>query len=71
MELKFNEDVKIPQKIEFNFEELKREVMTKSDHYKNMVYTDDTIKDAKADKADQSHNPFCFRFFFTGIVAVK
>ena len=51
MELKFNEDVKIPQKIEFNFEELKREVMTKSDHYKNMVYTDDTIKDAKADKA--------------------
>ena len=31
----------------------------------------EVITDAKADKADQGHKPFCFRFFFTGIVAVK
>lgn len=50
MELKINE-VKIPQKIEFNFEELKQEITAKVGLYKNMVYTDETIKEAKADKA--------------------
>ena len=50
MEVKFNQ-VDIPQKIEFNFEELKQEITLKAERYKNMVYTDETIKDAKADKA--------------------
>lgn len=50
MELKMN-DVQFPQVIEFNFEELKKEITDKAELYKNMVYTDDTIKEAKADKA--------------------
>ena len=44
MELKINA-------INFNFEELKNEITTKSELYKNMVYTDDTIKTAKEDRA--------------------
>lgn len=50
MELKMQE-VQFPKVIEFNFEELKQEITEKAALYKNMVYTDDTIKDAKADKA--------------------
>lgn len=50
MELKMH-DVQFPQVIEFNFEELKKEITDKAELYKNMVYTDDTIKEAKADKA--------------------
>ena len=43
--------VEIPQTIEFNFEELKNEIEAKAEFYQNIVYTDDTIKEAKADKA--------------------
>lgn len=50
MELKMQE-VQFPKVIEFNFEELKKEITDKAELYKNMVYTDDTIKEAKADKA--------------------
>lgn len=50
MELKMN-DVQFPKVIEFNFVELKQEITSKAELYKNMVYTDDTIKEAKADKA--------------------
>lgn len=50
MELKMQE-VQFPKVIEFNFEELKKEIADKAELYKNMVYTDDTIKEAKADKA--------------------
>lgn len=50
MELKMQE-VQFPKAIEFNFEELKKEITDKAKLYKNMVYTDDTIKEAKADKA--------------------
>lgn len=50
MELKMQE-VQFPKVIEFNFEELKKEITEKAELYKNMVYTDDTIKEAKADKA--------------------
>ena len=50
MELKMQE-VQFPKVIEFNFEELKKEITGKAELYKNMVYTDDTIKEAKADKA--------------------
>lgn len=50
MELKMQE-VQFPKVIEFNFDELKKEIMEKAELYKNMVYTDDTIKEAKADKA--------------------
>ena len=50
MELRIN-TWKSPEVIDFNFEELKEEITTKSALYKNMVYTDETIKDAKSDRA--------------------
>lgn len=50
MELKIKE-LSLPKVIEFNFEELKAEITAKAALYKNMVYTDETIKEAKADKA--------------------
>lgn len=51
MELKVNE-VSIPEKIEFNYEQLKAELTEKVSLYETMVYTDDQIKQAKADKAN-------------------
>ena len=50
MELKIQE-VQFPQVIQFNFAELKEEITAKAELYKNMVYTEDTIKEVKADKA--------------------
>lgn len=50
MELKINA-IETTSAINFNFEELKNEITTKSELYKNMVCTDDTIKDAKSDRA--------------------
>lgn len=37
--------------IDWNHEEIKKEVASKVSYYKNLVYTDDQIKDAKADRA--------------------
>lgn len=37
--------------IEWNHEEIKKEVAEKVEMYKNLVYTDDQVKDAKADRA--------------------
>lgn len=51
MELKINE-VTIPEAIQFNYEELKQELTEKVSVYETMVYTDDQIKEAKADKAN-------------------
>lgn len=51
MELRVNE-VAIPEKIDFNYEELKAEFTSKVSFYETLVYTDDQIKDAKADKAN-------------------
>lgn len=39
------------QKIDWNFEELKTEITAASQEYETSVYTDDTIKSAKADRA--------------------
>ena len=50
MELRMTE-VNFPQKLEFNYEEIKQEVTEKVALYKNLVYTDDQIKEAKADRA--------------------
>lgn len=50
MELRIKE-VDFPQIIEFNFDELKQEITSKAALYKNMVYTEESIKEAKADKA--------------------
>lgn len=49
MELKI-EEVKTPE-LKFNYEELKTELKQKTADYKVMVYTDDQIKEAKADRA--------------------
>lgn len=51
MELKI-EQVAIPEKIVFNYEELKQELSDKVKMYETLVYTDDQIKSAKADRAD-------------------
>lgn len=53
MELKiYNpQDSGFLQKIEWNFEELKKEIAAASHEYEASVYTDDTIKAAKADRA--------------------
>lgn len=50
MELRVNE-VAIPEKIDFNYEELKAELTDKVKFYESLAYTDDQIKDAKADRA--------------------
>lgn len=44
-------DVQIPEQITFNYEELKAEIAERLEVYSSMVYTDDNIKAAKADKA--------------------
>ena len=51
MELKVNE-VNVPDHITFNYEELKNELTEKVAKYETLVYTDEQIKDAKADKAN-------------------
>lgn len=50
MELKV-EKIAIPEHIAFNFDELKQELAQNVEKYTNLVYTDDQIKEAKADKA--------------------
>lgn len=50
MKFKMNE-YQLPEKISFNFEELKQELTDKVSLYETLVYTDDQIKTAKADKA--------------------
>lgn len=42
----------LPESIEFNFEELKAEITEKAKAYELAVYTDDTIKLAKEDRAN-------------------
>lgn len=51
MQLKVNE-VQLPAPITFNYEELKQELMKKAEAYASMVYTDDQIREAKADRAN-------------------
>lgn len=51
MELKVNE-YQLPEVIQFNFDELKRELTEKVQKYETIVYTDEQIKEAKADKAN-------------------
>lgn len=50
MELKINEVV-LPAPITFNYEELRAELLQKVSVYETMVYTDNQIKAAKADRA--------------------
>ena len=54
MEFKMTTDLAtaIPQEIAFNFEELKAELAERLEYYGSLVVTEDTIKDAKADRAN-------------------
>lgn len=51
MELKVNE-YNLPGQILFNYKELKEELTEKVSVYETLVYTDDNIKEAKADRAN-------------------
>lgn len=51
MELKIKE-VTLPEKIDFNYEELKQELAEKCKIYETIVYTDENIKEAKSDRAN-------------------
>ena len=51
MEIRINE-LSLPEKIIFNYDELKEGISAKIAHYKNLVYTDDQIKEAKEDRAN-------------------
>lgn len=53
MELRMMQEIAaiVPQSISFNYEELRREIGEKLDHYKNMVVTEADISGAKKDKA--------------------
>lgn len=51
MELKVN-DVQLPAPITFNYEELKQELLAKVSVYETMIYSEDQIKLAKADRAN-------------------
>ena len=51
MKLKIK-DYQLPSAILFNFEELKAEITERARVYETLVYTDDKIKEAKADKAN-------------------
>jgi len=50
MEIKVNE-YQVPEAISFNYEEIKAALQKKMDEYASCVYTDDTVKEAKADRA--------------------
>lgn len=50
MELKVNE-VQLPEVIKFNYDELKAELTEKVKKYETLIYTEEQIKEAKADKA--------------------
>lgn len=51
MELRI-EPYSTPEKIIFNYEELKVMLLEKAEHYASIVYNEDQIKDAKADRAN-------------------
>ncbi len=50
MELKIK-DYQLPAPLEFNYEELKGELLTKMHDYETLVYTEDNVAEAKKDRA--------------------
>lgn len=51
MELKIKQPT-FPEVIEFNFDELKQEITDRVEMYKNLVYTEEQVKQAKTDRAN-------------------
>lgn len=50
MELKMNQ-YQLPEKVGFNYEELKNELQAKVSQYENLIYSDEQIKEAKVDRS--------------------
>ena len=50
-----NADVTIPQAIE-NIQYLRQELAARLNYYKGVIVTEDTIKDAKADRANLNNS---------------
>ena len=46
------EEIKALEPVKFNYEELKAQLTTKVENYKSIVYTEETMKVAKADRAN-------------------
>lgn len=51
MQLKMNE-VKLPESVSFNYDELKNEISEKADFYANLVFTESQMAEAKSTRAD-------------------
>lgn len=51
MQLEVSE-IKALEPVKFNYEELKTQLTTKVENYKSIVYTEDSMKEAKADRAN-------------------
>lgn len=51
MEVKMNELV-LPEVIRWNYQDIKDQLTAKTAHFENLVYTEDQLKEAKADKAE-------------------
>lgn len=45
-------DYELPEKVLFNYKELKNELIEKTNHYKNLVVTEEIIAEAKQDKTN-------------------
>ena len=52
MEIKVSEIQALTPVLITNYEELKKELTEKTDLYKNIVYSEENIKDAKTDRAN-------------------
>ena len=53
MEFLIKTDLSVmPEKIDFNFDEMKTELSEKLEKYNALVVTEDSIKDAKSDRAN-------------------
>ena len=44
----------VPDAIAFNYDELKRELVERTEIYKTLVYTDDQIKEARSERASMN-----------------
>lgn len=46
------EEIKALEPVKFNYEQIKQELTTKVENYKSIVYTEETMKEAKSDRAN-------------------
>ena len=46
------DEIKALEPVKFNYEELKTILTTKVENYKSIVYTEETMKESKSDRAN-------------------